>query len=204
MFANALFRINIDQHDLKTKSLIQAIAICLKNQTEFNGTVIRDSLLTLMKDEIPHVVLMRTALLSANSFPEIKKLVLEKLIPLLVGKAVWSSAPKVWEGVMVGADNLTAGAVSKATCEPTIKSLLGIPGNILKSVLKVTKNLKRILAKYLQSLSSLEREEVLSGKALNYNDGSSVTPLELPQDNDKKKIVKELLSLNPEALGIGK
>lgn len=180
---------------MKTKTLTQAIAICLKNSSDFNSTVIRDALQILINDEVPHVVLMRTALLSANSFSEIKKFVLERIIPSLIHRCVWTTAPKVWEGVMVGADNLTSGSTGKSVVEPTLKALLGIPGNILKSVLKVTKNLKKVLAKYLQGLPVQERDDVLTGKGL----GSNVDYIELPQDNDKKKIVKELLSFNPDA-----
>lgn len=178
---------------MKTKILTQAIAICQNRPTDFNAAVIKETLQTLLDDEVPPVVLMRTALLSASSFPEIKKFVLEKLIPSLIQRSVWVSAPKVWEGVMVGADNLSSGNVGKAIMDPTLNSIMRIPGNILKSALKVTKNLKRALAKYLQSLSVTEREEIVSSRS------SADNLSESPQDNDKKKILKELLSFNPDA-----
>ena len=157
---------------------MQAIAICLKNQSDFTSTVVKDVLQTLLQDEIPPYALMRTATLSAQSFSELKKVVLMEIIPSLVRKAVWTTAPKLWEGVIHG----------------------------LKSLLKLTKNVKKPLAKYFQGLAAEERDEVLSGRALKQlsTEDDELGPMmqvveinftDYVIDNDKKKIAKELLAM---------
>lgn len=199
-------RINIEEHDLKTKVLMQAIAICLKNQSDFNSAVVKDVLQTLLQDEIPANALMRTAILSAQSFPDIKKLVLMEIIPSLVRKAVWTTAPKLWEGVIHGADNCASSTISSKWLEPTLKSLLGVPGANLKALLKNTKNVKKPLAKYFQSLPKEEREDVLSGRALKHLNteddelGAMMQVVEINFtdyviDSHKKKIADELLAM---------
>jgi hypothetical protein len=203
----------------------------LKNQSDFNAHVLKESLQVLMLDDSPHVALMRTALLSANHFSEVKKFVLMELIPTLVHRRVWVIAPKVWEGVLVGADSLTTGNVSSKWIEPTLRALLAVPGVTLKALLKVNKNLKRTLAKYLQSVPVDERDDILATppapitittitateSAITGTETSAIATIELDKlvadpvavavpvvDAEKKKIAKELLSLNCEASSVSK
>lgn len=152
---------------------MDGIALCLNSKAEFSADVVKEALSLLQKEEIPPFALMRTAIISAQSFPEVKRFVLMETIPSMLKKEVWERAPKVWEGVIFGMKNLVS--VYNKASDPTFHGLCQIPGVQLKSVLKVATNLSPLLIQYLKSLSPED-----------YN-------LLISSDVERNKILRELV-----------
>ena len=92
----ALHRIDLEKHQMPTKYVLDAIAICLANKSDFTGEVIKTALRVMLQDDVPPLALMRTAILSAQAFGDVKRYVLSDVIPQLVRKRVWTVAPKLW------------------------------------------------------------------------------------------------------------
>ena len=147
---------------MKPKSVLDAIAVCLNNKSDFSGEVLKEALKTMLTEEVPPNALMRTAILSAQSFGEVKRYVLSDVIPHLVRKKVWVVAPKLWDGVVYGAKNLAA--KDNKNSELTLRALLGVPAAQLRSLLAVAPDVKQAMGKLLKTLSTEERIDVVSGK----------------------------------------
>ena len=109
-------------------------------------------------DEIPPFALMRTAILSAQTFGEVKRYVMGEVVPSLIGKSVWNTSMDLWKGVIFVAKNFVVAGHKQL--ESTLRALLGIPGVHLKALLKSAVNVKPLLASLLNTLSTDEREEV--------------------------------------------
>lgn len=119
-----------------------------------------------------------------------KKFMLSDVIPSLIRKKVWTSAPKVWDGV---SHALKLFAEHK-NAEPTLRCLLGLPGIQLKNILKIAPKVKPLLGTLLKALSTEEREETISGKwaGLSVENNNSVDTAVPVVDTEKLKILKEL------------
>ena len=89
-----------------------------------------------------------------------KRFVLTDVIPAIIRKRVWESVPKVWEGVPHAIKSLA----DHKYAEPTLRCILGLPKAQLKVILKTAPKAKLALGKLLQSLSPVEKEEVISGR----------------------------------------
>ena len=108
---------------------------------------------SLLQDDVPPFALMRTAILSAQSFADVKKFVLSDVVPLLVQKAVWNSSTDLWKGVIYVAKNFASSTGAfKANTEQTMRALLMVPTQHLRALLKAALNVKSLLAAALQSL----------------------------------------------------
>lgn len=125
--------------------------MCLNSKSEFTADVVKEALSLLQKEDIPPFALMRTAIISAQTFPEVKRYVLMETIPSMLKKDVWEKAPKVWEGVIFGMKNLIT--VYNKSADATFHGLCQIPGVQLKSVLKVATNLPPLFSQYLKALT---------------------------------------------------
>lgn len=178
-----------ESEELKPKVLLDALAVCLNNKTDFSAEVVKDALRSLLQDEEPAFALMRTAILAAQSFPEVKKFVLSEVVPSLVRRRAWSVAPKVWDGVVFAVKTFATAAGVK-TSEQTLKSVMSIPGAQLRAVIKAAPTIVVPLAKLLRSLSESEREEVLSGRF-------SGLPSVASGDSEKLLVVREILAALP-------
>eukprot|EP00981_Chlorochromonas_danica_P015274 scaffold11522_cov239-Ochromonas_danica.AAC.1 len=176
-----LHRIDIEATGLKTKNVLDAIALCLNNKADFNGEVIKETLRVLAEDAVPVVAIMRTAILGAQAFAEVKKFVLNDVVPIMIRKQVWSSAPKVWEGVLYAIKTL--GASGQKQAEPSLLSLFAIPGIQLKALFKIAPPVKPLMAKLLQAMTVEERDRALSAQSDSTKDG------------EKLKLVKELTTM---------
>ena len=64
------------QPPLKQKELLDAIGVLMNNKVDFGGEVIKECLRSLLQDDVLPFALMRTAILSAQSFADVKKFVL--------------------------------------------------------------------------------------------------------------------------------
>lgn len=155
-------RIDFEAAQLKPKSVLDAIAVCLNNRSDFSGEVIKEALKTMLADEVPPTALMRTSILSASSFSEVKRFVLSDVIPQLVRKKVWSVAPKLWDGVVFGVKKVAV--MDTKNLELTLRALLGVPAPQLRSLLAVVPDVKQAMGKLLKTLSTEERNDVVSGK----------------------------------------
>jgi hypothetical protein len=162
------------------KVVIDAIATCLNNKAEYSSDVIKEALLALLKDEIPSFALMRTAFLAGQAHTELKKLMMMEIIPAMIKKKVWASAPKVWDGVLYGVKNFIAG-YSKSV-EPTLKALVTIPGSQLRPLLKVAPNIKIHIASLYHQLPQEEKD-------LLFHSGDS-------SDSDRLKLLREVINAN--------
>ena len=196
-----LFRIDFEALGLKAKTVLDAIAVCLGNKQEFTGDVVKEALRAMLVDPVPPYALMRTAILSGQSFSEVKRFVLGDVIPELVRKSVWASAPKLWEGVVYGAKNLAATGFKNS--ELTLRALLGVPAAQLKALVKVAPKVKEAMGKLLKTLSAEEKEEVITGRWAGLKDaGDGVVVTEearaaaaaeiVKQAAEKLKVVKDI------------
>jgi hypothetical protein len=158
----ALHRIDFKKHSLEAKPVLEAISLCMTSKSEYSGEVIKDSLRMMLLDEIPPYALMRTASLAAKSFTEVSRFVLSDVIPALVRRRVWQTAPKLWDGVVHGAKNLASAGAKNA--EHTLRALLGVPAAQLRAMLKIAPQVKAAMGKLLKTLSKEETEEVITGR----------------------------------------
>jgi hypothetical protein len=168
-------RIDVETTGLKAKAVIEAIEKCLRSKEDYTGEIIREALHILSEDEVPVYALMRTAILASQSYADVKRYVLTDMIPQMISKQVWTTAPKIWEGVVYVLKNFVVAGYKH--CDQTLKSLLTLPGTQLKSILKVAANLKPLFAKYVQALPAEERDKWVG------------------QEPDKAKLLKELMQL---------
>ena len=176
-----LHRISLDsrvgqaQPALKQKELLDAIGVLMNNKMDFGGEVIKECLRSLLQDDVPPFALMRTAILSAQSFADVKKFVLSDVVPLLVQKAVWNSSTDLWKGVIFVAKNFASSTGAfKVNTEQSMRALLMVPTQHLRALLKAAPNVKPLLGTALQSLSAEDRLPLLAG------------------DGEKEKLLKEL------------
>eukprot|EP01036_Dinobryon_divergens_P036152 gene36152-47001_t len=138
------------QPTLKQKELLDAIGVLMNNK------VVR----SLLQDDVPPFALMRTAILSAQSFADVKKFVLSNVVPLLVQKAVWNSYTDLWKGVIFVAKNFASSTGSfKANTEQTMRALLMVPTQHLRALLKAALNVKPVLAAAILS-GDIEKEKL--------------------------------------------
>lgn len=117
-----------------------------------------------------------------------KKFILSDVMPSLIRKRVWNSAPKVWDGVSHGVKIFA----EHKSAEPTLRCLLGLPGLQLKSILKVAPKVKPLLASLLKALSAEEKEECVSGRFAGLLSDVADPVIEAVVDSEKNKILKEL------------
>lgn len=189
-----IFRIDFEAQGIKTKAVLDAIAVCLNNKSDFSGEVMRDALKAMLTDDPLPYALMRTAILSAQSFSEVKRFVLSDVIPQLVRRRVWSVAPKLWDGVVFGAKNLATTGFKNS--ELTLRALLGIPAVYLKYLLKVAPTVKPAMGKLLKTLSAEEKEEVTTGRwaGISYEEEQAGMSSEeiAKQEGDKQKLLKDI------------
>lgn len=163
--------------------MLDAIAVCLNNKADFSGEVIKEALKAMLVDEVPPSALMRTAILSSQSFSDVKRYVLSDVMPQLVRKCIWATAPKLWDGVIYGAKNLATAGFKNS--ELTLRALLGIPVIQLKGLLRVAPTVKAAMGKLLKTLSAEEKEEVTSGRWAGLVEDA-------PSSEEKQKLIKEI------------
>lgn len=125
--------------------MLDAIAQCLNNKAEFSAEIVRDSLSTLCGDEVLPFALLRTAILAAQAFSDIKRYLCLDMLPTLLDRHVHISAPKVWEGCVVAIKTFVVPANKHV--DPTISALWRLPGAQVKAVLKIAPQVKPMLAK---------------------------------------------------------
>ena len=180
---------------LKQLSMLDCIEYCLTSKDDHWADAIKEALSTMLA-EIGNAPLprgmMRTAALATRAYPSTKKYVLTSLLPQLMKLKAWEH-PKIWEGVAYCIKSL---ANSKDS-EPTLRSVLGLPGQQLKVVVEIALNIKPELNKLLKSFSKEEYVEVVSGQWLFGEDiGKSCIDEsgELNLDAEKAKIVRSIES----------
>ena len=145
--------------------------------------IIKDSFKSLLLDDIPAFPLMRTAILASQSYAEVRRYVISEVIPALIKKKVWSSAPKVWEGVIYVVKHSNASGLKN---DYVLKAILSVPGVQLRSIIKSAPNCVEHLTTLLRNLSPDDKEDMLSGRWLDAN-----APRTVP-DSEKLKVIQEL------------
>ena len=151
---------------------------------------IREALAELLKDELPCLLLMRTAIVASMSLNEIRRFVLSEVIPNLLKKQVWANAKckAIWDGIC----HFVKKFATNKDAEQTLRCLLGLHGAQLKVVLRVAPTAKAPLGKTLKALSAAEKEDVLSGRWAGL-DVSSKAGETAKLDADKQKIIKVVI-----------
>lgn len=64
--------------------------MCVRNKDDFKSEVLKDALTKLLDDPVPAKPLLRTAILSYQSHGDMKKFMLEVVIPQLTRKRAWT------------------------------------------------------------------------------------------------------------------
>ena len=149
-------------------------------------------------------IIMRTSILASSKYDECKKFVFQNVIPMLIKRTVWITAPQVWDGVALFIKKFTAASTQK-DIEITLRAILGIPTERLRlliesctvtstTVEKKTKSkssssggtneLKKALKKLLNSLSIQEKNEVLSGVWAGISSTTSVSTNNNEENNN--------------------
>jgi hypothetical protein len=181
----ALHRLDIDAAGLKQKTVLDSIHLCLTSKDDFRSDVLREAITDLLTDEIPAQALMRTAILAAQSHGnEMKKFMLSDVVPSIIRKKVWTTAPKVWDGVAHAVKSLA----EHKNAEPTLRCLLGLPKAQLRAILKAAPKAKVPLGKLLNALSAEEKEECTSGKWAGIYEAEG----DQGMDPEKAKILKDI------------
>ena len=193
-----LHRLDKTEHHLKSKSIQDCVDICIGNKEDFKSEHIREAITIMIQDagRIPlPVQIMRTAIRAFQSRSDLSKFILEFVIPALIKMRMWSSEPRIWDGVCFSLKTLA----QHKDAEPTLRALFALPGPEFNKVIKVTtvekvSVVKKPLAKLLKSFSQQENHEVLSGKWLFGPDFKDYETSggHLNLDSEKQKILKEL------------
>lgn len=192
---------------MKAKVVLDTISLCLNNKAEYTAEVVKDALKTMLAEAVPPYAMMRTAILSGQSFGEVKKFVLSDVIPSLVRRSIWVESPKLWDGVCVATKNFAVGGVN---AEATLRALLGIPAAQLRALLRVAPNVKAVMAKVLKALAPEERDEVVSGRRVGVSAvGAAAAMMEIGEatststagaadvaksEADKLRLVKDIMA----------
>eukprot|EP01041_Mallomonas_annulata_P002034 gene2034-3952_t len=198
----ALHRIDHTAVGMKTKSLLEAIGLCLSNKEVFRSENIKEAITTLMMDENLSISLMRTVILSSQTHADLKKFGLCEVVPRLVQNKTWEKAPRVWEGVAMFIKNF----VTHRDAEPSLRAILGLPVAQLRAMIKVATTARAPLAKLLKALSAEEQVEVISGRWVGLlvdsdsgNSGNNDVVEKskgdedvLKADSEKMKLIKEI------------
>ena len=134
---------------------------------------------------------MRTGLLSAKKYKEVRKYLLQDTVPKLIRRKVWtekdpvSGKYPVWEGV-IQCVRLFGDAKDS---EQMLRCVLSLDGPRLALVMKVAPKIQVILAKLLKTLSTKEREDVITGRWAGIAHSSGKV------DTEKKKIFESLQTM---------
>jgi len=189
-------RVDGNEGRLKQQSMIDCIEYCITSKEDNWGDSIQQAL-TSMLDEAGSVPLpsaiMRTAIIGCQAYPDKKRFVLTTLLPKIMKLRVWSNL-KIWAGVAHGVNILT----NHKDKEPTLRSVLGVPGSQMSFILEKATNIKESMKKLIKSFSLEEYNEVLSGKWL-FGDEDSSTNLPIGEDgkvildDEKAAIVRSIL-----------
>jgi len=185
-----LHRLEPDKFGLDRVQIRDLLGILLDRE-DYDGETIRETLFNLVEDEVPCLYLMRTGILSAKKYKDVRKYLLSETVPKLIRKRVWtikdesSGKYPVWEGV-VQCVRLMA---DQKDAEQMLRCVLSLDGPRLAMVLKIAPKVSPILAKLLKTLSVREREDVITGNWAGIaHDKNKV-------DSEKKKIIEELQSM---------
>ena len=112
---------------LKQRNILDCIEICIENTGEFKGwsdaikEMFTQIINTYPDNPLPRSI-MRTAIRSTQSYPDLKKYVLTTLMPNLMKFRVWTEESKIWDGIIVG---IKALGLNK-DAEPTLRAVLGV------------------------------------------------------------------------------
>lgn len=188
----ALHRLDHGGSGFKPKLILEAIGLCLADKQTFNAEAISEALAALLGDRPLSLFFMRTVILSAQTFTEIRKFGLSEVVPQLLKTDLWESAPRVWEGVAVFIRSYAA----HKDAEPCLKSMLTLPTAQLKSIMRIASNVKLPMAKVLASLSEEEISLLSTSSGTVYDPYDPVMTGEGGKEvAEKSKLVKELLTL---------
>ena len=182
-----------EEGKIKQSSMLDCIEYCITSKDDHWADSIKGALTTMLA-EIGNVALprgmMRTAALATRAYPSTKKFVLATLLPQLMKFKAWNF-PKIWEGVAYCVKSLS----SSKDSEPTLRSILGLPGQQMKVVVEVAVDIKPHLNKLIKSFSREEYVEVLSGQWL-FGDESDKSCIDesggLKLDAEKSQILKSI------------
>lgn len=163
----------------------------------FTSSVIIEALRALTDESCPiPEPIMRTALIAAQSHVEVRRFIVSDLIPILAKRKAWETAPRVWDGVVRGIR-----LYANLSCsEPTLRSILGVPGKVLRAVVDGTAQEREVitglLKKYLATLTSADRIVCLLGQQSVPGDANATVhaELDLELDTDKMEIVHRIES----------
>ena len=185
-----LHRLEPDKHGLDRVQIRDLLGLLLDRE-DSDGETIRETLFHLVEDEVPCLYLMRTGILSAKKYKDVRKYLLSETVPKLIRKRVWTMKDEnsgkypVWEGVVqcvrLMADHKDA--------EQMLRCVLSLDGPRLAMVMKVAPKVSPILAKLLKTLSVREREDVITGN------WAGIAHEKNKVDSEKKKIIEELQSM---------
>lgn len=154
---------------LSEKDIQDAIGVCFNKSDkqldlDIRAPVIVDAMRKLFELPVPPFQLMRTLLLTSRSFPDVLKFLLTEAIPALVRCKSWSTAPRVWDGVLHCIKKYHQGH-SKDGVESTLRAVLGLPLKQFNIVLQVGEvPVKNTLTNLVKALSPAEKTEVLTGR----------------------------------------
>eukprot|EP00605_Chrysophyceae_sp_TOSAG23-4_P003041 GSChrysophyteH1.ASY1.ANO1.3346.1 assembled CDS len=188
-----LHRLNDDDKSevgLDKTQIKDIIGVCLERE-DFDADVIRETLFNLVEDKSVSIYLMRTGLLSAKKYKEVRKYLLQDTVPKLIRRKVWaekdpvSGKYPVWEGV-IQCVRLFGDAKDS---EQMLRCVLSLDGPRLALVMKVAPKIQVILAKLLKTLSTKEREDVITGRWAGIAHSSGKV------DTEKKKIFESLQTM---------
>ena len=150
---------------------------------DIKGAVVAEAALKLLTDDSapPPFQIMRTLLLACRTMPEVMKFMLSEAIPRLARRKSWTTAPRVWDGVLHAMKKYYS-ATSREGVESLLRTILGLPVKQFKTVLQLCDaNLKDILKTSVKTFSVTERTEVISGNWIG-----------LAEDNPEKAATEKL------------
>ena len=185
-----LHRLDPDKFGLDRVQIRDLLGVLLDRE-DFDGETIRETLFHLLQDEVPCLYLMRTGILAAKKYKDVRKYLLSETVPQLIRKKVWairdenSGKYPVWEGV-VQCVRLMA---DQKDAEQMLRCVLSLDGPRLSMVMKIAPKVAPILASLLRTLSVKEREEIITGQ------WAGIAHEKGKVDSEKKKIIEDLQSM---------
>ena len=156
-----LHRLKTDSYQIDQKQIIKAVGYCLKKKDDFGREVVKETLLSLAKDDKLSDIIIRTAIIGFTNFPELKPFIFAEWIPSVIRKLSWKDTVKksVFDGLVLLLKNHSTHAAAKEM----LKCFLSLPLTRLSEATTSAPEASKSLLELFASMSSSEKTSILSG-----------------------------------------
>ncbi|KAM3570527.1 hypothetical protein VYU27_007406 [Nannochloropsis oceanica] len=133
--------------DLSLRKYLDTLQQCLNMKTLFPQTAMTLALVKMVEDKdrpVPYAY-MRSVILAIRAYPTLKSIVADNIVPKLVEREIWTSQPRVWEGLII----LPKYIGTREVTDKMSGALLAVPASLLQDLLKKNPDFRATLAAHV-------------------------------------------------------